>query len=94
MVQSFESIQNFYEQPVFDAILAAAPNYPHLGAELLADAACVALNRLPTRYIRHSVDLAFYMPDKERVDNERTIAEVVQHALEFVQARVAMRARR
>lgn len=93
MSQSFETIQNFYEQPVIDAVLAAAPGYPHLSRELLADVACVALNRLPPRYIRHVVDLAFYMPDKERVDNERAIAEAVAGAFQFVQARSAMRAR-
>lgn len=94
MSDSFESIHNFYEQPVLDAVTAAAARYPHLSADLLADVACVALNRLPTRYIRHPVDLAFYMPDKERIENERAIVEAVQHAFEFVQARTAMRARR
>lgn len=93
MNPSFESIQNFYEQPVIAAVLAAAGSYPHLNSELLADVACVALNRLPTRYIRHAVDLAFYMSDQERAGNERSITAAVQHAFEFVQARSAMRAR-
>lgn len=90
----FESIRNHYEQPVLAAVAVLAPNYPLLDGELLADVACVALNRLPPRYIRHPVDLAFYMTDKERVDNERAVDESVRSAFEFVQARVAMRARR
>ena len=94
MSDSFESIHNFFEQPVLDAVMAAMPNYRHLSQELLADVACVALNRLPVRYIRHPVDLAFYMTDKERLENERAIYEAVQHAFEFVQARSVMRARR
>jgi hypothetical protein len=90
----FESIQNHYEQPVLAAVQDRAPGYPGLRREMLADVACVALNRLPPRYIRHPVDLAFYMTDKERADNERAIDEAVTHAFEFVQARAAMRARR
>jgi hypothetical protein len=90
----FESIRNHYEQPVLAAVGELAPQYPGLREELLADVACVALNRLPPRYIRHPVDLAFYMTDKERVENERAIDEAVRHAFEFVQARSAMRARR
>jgi hypothetical protein len=90
----FESIRNHYEQPVLALVGALAPQYPGLRDDLLADVACVALNRLPPRYIRHPVDLAFYMTDKERVDGERAVDEAVRHAFEFVQARTAMRARR
>ncbi|MEW6705530.1 MAG: late competence development ComFB family protein [Pseudomonadota bacterium] len=90
----FESIRNHFEQPVLAAVSALAPQYPGLRGEMLADVACVALNRLPPRYIRHPVDLAFYMSDKERVDSEQAIDEAVRHAFQFVQARSAMRARR
>jgi len=61
--------------------------------ELLADIACVALNRLPPRYIRHAVDFSFYLSEKERADMESAIAEAVRYSFEFVQARAAMRAR-
>ncbi|MEY4565008.1 MAG: hypothetical protein RLZZ618_4285 [Pseudomonadota bacterium] len=94
MSASFETIHNFHEQAVFDAIRAALPAYPHLqGNELLADIACVALNRLPPRYIRHAVDFSFYLSEKERADMESAIAEAVRYSFEFVQARAAMRAR-
>jgi Late competence development protein ComFB len=53
----------------------------------------VALNRLQPRYIRHEVDFAFYLTDKERSDTERHVAEAVEFAFGFVQARSAMRAR-
>ena len=89
----FESIRNYYEQPVLAGIAEASPRYPMLGGELLADVACVALNRLPTRYIRHPVDLAFYLSDREREESARMVTEAVNFAFEFVQARVAMRAR-
>lgn len=94
MSTGYASIFNHHERAVFAAIAARAPAYPHLNDdETLGDIACVALNRLPPRYIRHEVDFAFYLTDRERIDNERAIAEAVTHAFEFVQARRAMRAR-
>ena len=33
---------------------------------MLADVACVALNRLPARYVRHDVDMVFYLTEQER----------------------------
>jgi len=96
MHTDFDSIHNHHERAVFEGVRSAASDYPHLAgdSELLADVACVALNRLPPRYIRHEVDFAFYLTDKERVENERALGEAVSFAFEFVQARVAMRARR
>ena len=88
-----ETIQNYYEEPVRAAVREMAPQYPGIQGELLLDVLCVALNRLPPKYIRHAVDLAFYMTEKERAENERAIAEAVTSAFQFVQARVAMRAR-
>jgi predicted nucleic acid-binding protein len=94
MSADFDSIHNHHERAVFAAVTAGAARYPQLNdAELLSDIACVALNRLPPRYIRHEVDFAFYLTDRERADNERAISEAVAFAFEFVQARRAMRAR-
>jgi late competence development protein ComFB len=88
-----DTIHNHHERAVLDAVRTTAPRYDHLPRDLLADVACVALNRLPPRYIRHEVDLAFYLTDKERAQNARAVHEAVKFAFEFVQARVAMRAR-
>lgn len=90
----FASIRNHHELAVFEAVLAQRTVYPAVADEaLLADVACVALNRLPARYIRHSVDFLFYLTERERVDLEKSVRDAVKHAFEFVQARVAMRAR-
>lgn len=89
----FTNIHNYFERPVLEAVIQAAARYPQVRGDMLADVACVALNRLPPRYIRHEVDLAFYMTERERADNERALTEAVTHAFEFVQARTAMRAR-
>lgn len=92
----FSSVHNIHEQPVFDAVSSGAARYPALAGanDLLADVACVALNRVHARYIRHDVDLAFFLTDKERAENALAIAEAVDYAFEFVQARHAMAARR
>lgn len=95
MSVDFTSIHNHNEQGVFAAVLAAAPRYAALAAQpdLLADVACVALNRLPPRYIRHTVDFAFFQTERERLDSDKALAEAVEHAFGFVQARATMRAR-
>ena len=92
----FTSIHNCNERAVFEAVRAGAADFPGLAhdPDLLADVACVALNRLQPRYIRHEVDFAFYLTEKERNETERQVAEAVAHAFGFVQARVSMNARR
>jgi hypothetical protein len=91
----FASVRNHSERAVFTAVRQHADRYPGIShsAELLADVACVALNRLPPRYIRHEVDFVFYLSDRERVDSERQLLDAVDYAFGFVQARTAMRAR-
>ena len=91
----FASVRNHQERAVYAAVQAQALQYPGLAhdAELLADVACVALNRLPPRYIRHEVDFAFYLSDDERIEGERLLHKTVGQAFGFVQARTAMRAR-
>lgn len=91
----FTSVRNHNERAVFDAVLEQAARHPGLAGrpELLADVACVALNRLPPRYIRHEVDFAFYLSERERGQSDRHLAEAVDYAFGFVQARTAMRAR-
>jgi Late competence development protein ComFB len=91
----FSSVRNHNERAVIEAVQLQADRFPGLAhnPELLADVACVALNRLPPRYIRHEVDFVFYLSERERGDSERQIHEAVDYAYGFVQARTAMRAR-
>ena len=94
MSADFDSIFNYHERAVFEAVSVAAASHPHLqGSELLADIACVALNRLPPRYIRHPVDFSFYLSEKERHAIDEAIKEAVEFAFQFVLARTAMKAR-
>jgi hypothetical protein len=95
MSADFTTVRNHNERTVFDAVQLLAPQYPGLAhdPELLADVACVALNRLAPRYIRHEVDFVFYLSERERSDSESQLGEAVKYAFGFVQARTAMRAR-
>ncbi len=94
MTTDFSSVHNHYEGPVFETVQREASNYPFITPDILPDVACVALNRLGARYIRHTVDLAFYLTEKERVSIDQTVGDAVTFAFEFVQARIAMKARR
>lgn len=89
----FTSLYNHHEREVFAAVMESAPQFPeiHREAELLADVACVALNRLPPRYIRHAVDYSFYLTEQERHDVDAAIKEAVAYAFSFVQARSVLR---
>ena len=85
---AFETIHNFYERAVFRAVLEATRE-PGVAAddEAIADMACVALNRLPARYIRHDIDIAYYLTDAEREAMAQAIKEAVEFAVAFVQQR-------
>jgi hypothetical protein len=91
----FSSVHNHNERAVFEAVQDMASQFPGLAnnTELLADVACVALNRLQPRYIRHEVDFMFYLSERERSKNFKLVQDAVEHAFGFVQARHAMRAR-
>ncbi|MEO8123918.1 MAG: late competence development ComFB family protein [Burkholderiales bacterium] len=94
MSADFESIHNHHETSVFEAISAAAPDYPLVtDNDLLPDVACVALNRLPPRYIRHKADMSFYLSERERSEDARAVGDAVRFAFGYVQARRVMKVR-
>jgi len=75
-------IRNYYEQLVAEEILQRLPGQQD--TDYLADIACVALNHLPPRYIRHEVDMAFYMsPDELHQITER-VQQAVADAIDFI----------
>jgi len=81
---NLESIDNFYEFLVSDYIQEnLAGKYDD--EEFLVDVACVALNQLPARYVRHRVDLMFFMPFQERTKMEADVVHAVKTAIEFVE---------
>lgn len=95
MTADFSSLYNQHEREVFAAMQDTAKDYPDiaLSNDLLCDVACVALNRLPPRYIRHAVDYSFYLTERERREMTLAIDEAVRYAYGFVQARMALKTR-
>lgn len=87
MVYSFEQVHNYYERLVFEEVVRRSHDYPDLGADALSDVACVTLNRLPARYVRHDVDMMFYLTEQERHAIELSLKESLDFAFAFVQGR-------
>jgi len=53
-------------------------------ADFLADVSCVALNHLPPRYIRHDVDMSFFMSPVELQEISIKVQKAVDNAITFV----------
>ncbi len=82
---SFDTIRNFYEQLVFQRIVdTIAVQTPPPDAEYLADVACIALNHLPPRYIRHIVDMSFYLSPQERAEIASKVNDAIDSAVRFI----------
>jgi hypothetical protein len=88
----FASIHYDYEQRVIDRVLALARRHAATDADLLPDIACVALNRLPPRDIRHNVDFSFCLTDLELEKNTRRVNAAVDRAYTYVLSRSRRRA--
>jgi hypothetical protein len=88
---NIESIHNHQERAVFEMVLGMAPRYAALAgdADLLADVACIALNSLRPRYVRHDIDMHFFTSNEERARNEAAVRAAVEAAF----ARVSRTAR-
>jgi hypothetical protein len=91
MIFNFEQVHNYYERLVFEDVARLSETYPDFTADMLGDVACVALNRLPARYVRHDVDMMFYLTEHERHAIEQAMAEALTFAFAFVTERAAKR---
>lgn len=80
------SVHNYYERLVTEAILQTQPR-ANSDYDFLCDVSCVALNHLPPRYIRHDVDMSFYMSPLELDEMHKKVEKAVTHAVEFVESR-------
>ena len=78
-------IRNYYEQLVAEEVLRVMQEKSEsTDIDYMADVACVALNRLPARYIRYEVDMAFYMSPDELAATTASVRNAVQQAISFV----------
>ena len=82
---NFDGIYNYYERLVYDEIVKTLNTkkipFSNDNAE---DIACLALNKLPARYIRHGVDAAFFLTVAERDELAKSVSDAVKHAFEQV----------
>jgi len=78
-MSELESVHNHFEQKVINEINS---NYLDSGLSdtQLADLACIALNRIPPRYIRHDIDMSFYMTSQEYNEIEAKVKQAVEQA--------------
>jgi len=75
---------NFYENLVISHLAEeAAPKAEITDKNLLEDITCLALNMLPPRYIRHSVDMAFFLSDDEHEQMKTAVCQAVDSAIQI-----------
>lgn len=91
MEYNFDQVHNYYERLVFEEVARRASTEAHHGftSDMLADVACLCLNRLPARYVRHDVDLMFYLTEQERQAMEQALDDVLKFSFAFVRERTA-----
>lgn len=78
-----DDIHNYYEKLMLEQFTSLDIEQKH-DADFIADLSCIVLNQLPARYIRHEVDMAFYLPVPERYDMETRVKEAIEKALKFM----------
>lgn len=80
-------LHNYYERLVVQEVHDQSERVQQGDRDFLADVACVALNRLPPRYIRYDVDMTFFMSPQDMVEIERKVSQAVTDALNYVESR-------
>jgi len=81
-----DSIHNYYEHLVLEQI-AQSNDRARSDVDFVADVACVALNHLPPRYIRHDVDMTFFLSQVELEEIYNKVKIAVSDAINYVQRR-------
>ena len=79
-------IHNFYEHLVVEHL--EDNNFSRdYEKEFLADLCCLALTQLPARYIRHDIDMAFFLNADERKQMNLEVAAAIDLALNYLQSK-------
>ena len=89
--QAVENIENWYEKILFEKIrelnqtqLDHADEQTPFDAAMWSDIACLALNHLPPRYVRHSVDMRFYLSPQEHQEMDDRVQTALENAITYV----------
>ncbi|GGY67802.1 hypothetical protein GCM10011613_10010 [Cellvibrio zantedeschiae] len=80
-------IHNYYERLVLEEIFEQSTRAQEGDRDFLADVACVALNRMPPRYIRHDVDMTFFMSPQDMHEIHNKVVNAVTDAINYVESR-------
>lgn len=75
-----DELYNHNERLVFEEVMRQTEDQI-LTEDTIADVICVALNQLPAKYIRHSVDCAYYMSTIESEDLTSKVRKAVTAAI-------------
>jgi competence protein ComFB len=85
---NFASLYNYYEHLVFEYISRTlVDKYPQQDEEFFLDVACYSLTRLPSRYIRHQIDMVYYLAPGELEEMEKRVTKTVDSAAVFIDER-------
>jgi hypothetical protein len=88
---NFDSVHNYFERLVLSEIRESYAAFK-LNDEVLGDIACMALNRLPSKYIRHDIDNSFYMSSDEYIKNQKIVKDAVFAAYQKIAAQIVTEA--
>lgn len=85
---TIDTIHNYYEMLVQERIIETNEyQNGEMNQDFFEDVACVALNQLPAKYVRHSVDLIFYMTQQERNDMYVAVDKAIRNSIETINLR-------
>ena len=82
---NFDKVENYFHRLVVEHLMAE-----YADSELakipgaLEDIACLALNQLPPRYVRHSVDAAFYLAGEPLETMKEKVRDAVKYSAKYV----------
>lgn len=73
-------IQNYYEHLVTEAVKQRRLPERY-DDEFLADLCCLVLTKLPARYFRHDVDMAYFLTSAERQVMDELVTSAIEQGL-------------
>jgi len=80
-----DKVQNYYETLVFDELERQVKDKGlQIDEDQFSDMSCVALNRLPARYVRYAIDTTFYATPGDLQEMEDNVKNAVNHAISFI----------
>ncbi|MBK1716697.1 late competence development ComFB family protein [Thiocystis violacea] len=84
------NIKNYYERLVMECIQdTLGESEEAADGDFVEDLACLTLNALPPRYVRHTVDLSSHLGDADREAMNQEVMRAVDNALTTIRRREA-----